>query len=99
MSVFPFAGPRRGRAAVLEAMAGIAKGFALESYTPKSSIVDGDRAAVMSDVGYRQRATDRVLRLPHRQFPAFPGRPRDRIPRIHQQLRRRRAGARARIAA
>src|SRR5450631_2098395 len=34
MSVFPFAGPRHGRAAVLAAMAAIAKTFALESYQP-----------------------------------------------------------------
>ena len=63
ISVFPFAGPRRGRAAVLEAMADIAKAFALESYKPEVMIVDGERAAVMSDVSYRQRATDRVLRV------------------------------------
>ena len=63
MSVFPFAGPRRGRAAVLEAMAAIAKAFALESYAPEFMIVEGDRAAVMSDASYRQRTTSRILRL------------------------------------
>jgi ketosteroid isomerase-like protein len=63
MSVFPFAGPRRGRAAVLAAMADIATSFALESYQPDVMIVDGARAALLSDVSYRQRATDRVLRL------------------------------------
>src|ERR1019366_3501472 len=49
MSVFPFAGPRHGRAAVLAAMAAIAKTFALESYQPDVMIVDGKRAALMSD--------------------------------------------------
>lgn len=63
MSVFPFAGPRRGRAAVLEAMAAIAKAFALESYQPEIMIVDGERAAVLSDASYKQRATNRILRL------------------------------------
>jgi ketosteroid isomerase-like protein len=63
MSVFPFAGPRRGRAAVLDAMAAIAKTFALESYKPEIMIVDGERAALMSDVSYKQRATNRILRL------------------------------------
>jgi ketosteroid isomerase-like protein len=65
MSVFSFAGPRRGRgrAAVLAAMADIATSFALESYQPDVMIVDGERAALLSDVSYRQRATDRVLRL------------------------------------
>ena len=63
VGVFPFAGPRRGRAAVLQAMAGIAERYALESYTPEIMIVDGDRAAVMSDVSFKQRATDRMLRF------------------------------------
>jgi ketosteroid isomerase-like protein len=63
ISVFPFAGPRRGRAAVLEAMAAIAKVFALESYQLEIMIVDGDRAAVMSDASFRQRTTNRILRL------------------------------------
>jgi ketosteroid isomerase-like protein len=63
MSVFPFAGPRRGRAAVLAAMAEIAKVFALEAYNPDVMIVDGERAALMSVVSYRQRATGRVLRV------------------------------------
>ena len=63
MSVFPFAGPRQGRAAVLAAMGEIAVAFALESYNPEVMVVDGARAALMSGVSYRQRATDRVLRL------------------------------------
>ena len=63
MSVFPFAGPRQGRPAVLAAMGEIAVAFALESYNPEVMVVDGARAALMSDVSYRQRATDRVLRL------------------------------------
>jgi ketosteroid isomerase-like protein len=63
MSVFPFAGPRHGRAAVLASMADIAKAFALEAYNPDVMIVDGGRAALMSVVSYRQRATGRVLRV------------------------------------
>ncbi len=63
ISVFPFAGPRRGRAAVLEAMADIAKIFTVESYKPEIMIVDGERAAVMSDASYKQRSTNRILRL------------------------------------
>jgi ketosteroid isomerase-like protein len=63
MPVFPFAGPRHGRTAVLAAMAEIAVSFSLESYNPQVTIIEGARAALMSDVGYRQRATGRVLRL------------------------------------
>jgi ketosteroid isomerase-like protein len=63
MPVFPFAGPRHGRTVVLAAMAEIAVSFSLESYNPQVTIIEGARAALMSDVGYRQRATGRVLRL------------------------------------
>jgi ketosteroid isomerase-like protein len=63
VSVFPFAGPRHGRAAVLEALAAIANAFALESYKPEIMIVEGERAAVMSDVSFIQRATNRMLRF------------------------------------
>jgi len=50
MQVFPFVGHRSGKVAVLEALGNIAKDYQLESYVPKVMIVDGDRAAVMSDV-------------------------------------------------
>lgn len=63
VSVFPFAGPRKGRAAVLAAMAETAQAFALESYKPEVMVVDGARAALMSDVSYKQRSTARVLRV------------------------------------
>lgn len=63
LSVFPFAGPRHGRAAVLAAMAEIAVHFSLESYQPDVVIIDGARAALMSGVSFRQRATGRMLRM------------------------------------
>lgn len=63
VGVFPFAGARQGRAAVLKAMTGIADAFTLQSHTLEILIVDGDRAAVMADVGFEQRATGRLLRF------------------------------------
>ena len=63
MQVFPFVGPRRGRAAVLEALGSIAEHYALDSYVPETIIVDGDRAAVMSNVRFIQRASNRALRF------------------------------------
>jgi ketosteroid isomerase-like protein len=63
VGIFPFAGPRHGAAAVLDALATIAKAFQLESYVPEIVIVEGDRAAVMADVSYKQRATGRTLRI------------------------------------
>jgi ketosteroid isomerase-like protein len=61
--VFPFAGSRRGRAAVLQAMGAIAEKYVLESYKPEIILVDGERAAVLSDVNFKQRATNRTLRF------------------------------------
>ena len=71
VSVFPFAGARRGRTAVLEAMAGIAEHYLLESYNSEITIVDGDRAAVMSDVKFTQRSTGRTLRFRVANFLRF----------------------------
>lgn len=71
VSVFVFAGPRRGRAAVLQAMGGIAEQYAIESYVPEIVLVDGDRAAVMSDASFKQRSTGRVLRFRIANFLRF----------------------------
>jgi ketosteroid isomerase-like protein len=83
MSVFPFAGPRHGRAAVLAAMAAIAKTFALESYQSDVMIVDGERGA---DVGHKLPAARHQPRAAAAdcQLPALARRPLDRVPRIHQ---------------
>ena len=61
VQVFPFVGSRRGKAEALDALAAIAKDYALERYEPEVIIVDGNRAAVMSNVAFSQRATNRTL--------------------------------------
>ena len=71
VSIFPFAGPRRGRAAVLQAMAGIASAFLLESYKQEILLVEGERAAMISDVSFTQRATNRILRFRVANFLRF----------------------------
>jgi ketosteroid isomerase-like protein len=71
VTVFPFAGPRRGRAAVLKALAGIAERYTVESYKREIVIVEGDRAAVISDVSFTQRATERMLRFRVANFLRF----------------------------
>jgi uncharacterized protein len=71
MQVFPFVGHRSGKVAVLEALASIAKDYQLESYAPKVMVVDGDRAAVMSDVTFKQRSTGRTLRFHLANFLRF----------------------------
>ncbi len=69
--VFPFAGPRRGRNDVLKALAAIAESYVVESYKREVIIIEGDRAAVMSDASYRQRATNRMLRFRIANFLRF----------------------------
>ena len=71
MTVFPFAGHRRGRVEVLKAMAGIAESYRLDSYVTEWIIVDGDSAALMSDAGFVQRATNRSLRFRLADFLRF----------------------------
>ena len=71
ISVFPFAGVRRGRAAVLEAMGSIAAIYALEIHKIEQTIIDGDRAAVLADIGFKQRATGRSLRFRVANFLRF----------------------------
>ncbi len=60
-AIFPFAGRRRGRAAVLESLGQIAADYEIDQYRPQSMIVDGDRAAVISDVVFVQRGSERRL--------------------------------------
>jgi ketosteroid isomerase-like protein len=71
VKVFPFAGHRRGKAAVLTALGGIAQDYMLERYTPQVIIVDGDRAAVMSDAAFKQRSTGRTITLQLANFLRF----------------------------
>lgn len=63
IEIFPFAGLRRGRAAVLQALAAIGEAYSLEKHAIEVMIVDGDRAAVMADISFKQRATGRTLRF------------------------------------
>ncbi len=71
VQVFPFAGPRRGRTAVLEALGSIAKDYSLESYQPRVVIVEGDQAAVLSDAVFQQRETGRTVTLQIADFLRF----------------------------
>ncbi len=63
IEIFPFAGLRRGRAAVLQALAAIGEVYSLEKHAIEVMIVDGDRAAVMADISFKQRTTGRTLRF------------------------------------
>jgi ketosteroid isomerase-like protein len=71
VQVFPFQGPRRGKAQVLDVLGAIAKDYELERYVPEIVVVEGDRAAVMSDAAFLQRATNRTLSLRLADFLRF----------------------------
>jgi ketosteroid isomerase-like protein len=71
VAVFPFAGMRRGRTAVLEVIASMAEAYTLESHKIEQTIIDGDRAAVLADLGFKQRATGRSLRFKVANFLRF----------------------------
>ena len=71
IQIFQFAGARKGRAAVLEAMQGIGQKYELKSYVPEIIVVEGDRAAVMSNTSFIQRATGRVIRVRLANFLRF----------------------------
>lgn len=71
IDIFPFAGARHGRKEVLTALAAIAELYAIDSYRPEIIVVDGDRAAVMSDVSFVQRVSGRTLRFRVANFLRF----------------------------
>ncbi|MGA7971516.1 MAG: nuclear transport factor 2 family protein [Pseudolabrys sp.] len=71
VTVFPFAGPRRGRAAAVQTMREIAQAYAIESYQREIVTVKGERVAVVADVRMRQRATQRMLRFRVANFMRF----------------------------
>jgi ketosteroid isomerase-like protein len=59
--LFSFEGPRRGKAAVLDALAAIGRQFELKRHEQKLVIVEGERAAILSEAAFVQRATGRLL--------------------------------------
>ena len=61
IEVFPFQGPRSGKAAVLEALADIGRLYELKRHAPEIVVADGDRAAAMVNVAFVQRSTGRTL--------------------------------------
>lgn len=71
IEVFPFAGSRKGKAAVLDALALLASLFELKRYVSDVIVVDGDRGAVLSNAAFMQRATGRTLSFRTADFLRF----------------------------
>lgn len=61
IELFPFAGVRKGKMEVLQALGQLLRQFELKRLEPEIVVVDGERAAVLSNVAFVQRATGRVL--------------------------------------
>ena len=61
--VFSFEGPRRGKAQVIDVLAEIGRQFELQRYDHEILITEGDRAAVLSRVSFKQAATGRTLSM------------------------------------
>jgi ketosteroid isomerase-like protein len=71
VSVFPFTGPRQGRASVFAAFAELYKAYKIERQVVEAVIVDNDRAAALSDVTLVQRSTGRIVRSRVASFYGF----------------------------
>lgn len=71
VQVFPFQGPRHGKQQVLDVLGAIAKDYEVERYVPDVVIAEGDRAAVLSDAAFKQRATGRTLSIRVADFIRF----------------------------
>jgi uncharacterized protein len=61
--VFPFEGPRRGKAQVIDVLAAIGTQYELKRHDQEIMVVEGERAAVLSQVAFVQRATGRTLSM------------------------------------
>ena len=71
VQVFPFAGSRRGKPAVLQTLGGIAKDYELQRHQEQIVIVEGDRAAVTAEVAFTQRSSGRLIRMRVANFLRF----------------------------
>jgi len=61
VSLFPFAGARRGKAEVFKGLALLYETYRVTGYSVEVNLVEGDRAATLSDAHMVQRATGRTI--------------------------------------
>ncbi|HZD90522.1 MAG TPA: nuclear transport factor 2 family protein [Pseudolabrys sp.] len=62
LSLFPFAGHRRGKPEVFKAFALMYRAFRPVAHEVEVVVVDGDRAATLSHASLEQRTTGRMIR-------------------------------------
>lgn len=61
VSIFPFAGARHGKTEVLASLLGVYQSYRIARYKVQLVLIDGDRAATISDVHVIQRSSGRVI--------------------------------------
>lgn len=69
--ILPFEGARRGKSDVLATLADMTRALELERHIPELVLVEGERAAAICEVAFRQRATGRMVRLRLANFLRF----------------------------
>jgi ketosteroid isomerase-like protein len=71
VSLFPFAGARRGKVEVFKGYALMYQAFRVTSYSVDVKMVDGDCAATMSNATMQQLSTGRIIRSRVASFHRF----------------------------
>ena len=61
VSLFAFAGARRGKAEVFKALALMYQAYRPVKYEVLATVVDGDRSATLCEAQVEQRATNRII--------------------------------------
>ncbi len=61
LSLFPFAGARRGKAEVFKGFAQMYQLYRPLGYKVQAMVVEGDRSATLCDAQLEQRATGRII--------------------------------------
>ena len=79
VDLFPFFGPRKGKAAVLAMLGRVAERFQLQGCDMESTLVDGERTASMLRVSARDLRSGRMLSLRLALFAEFSG---DKLTRL-----------------
>lgn len=70
-SIFPFAGLKRGKAAVLTGLLLVYQTYRIARYDVTVTVVDGGRAASIADLHLVQRSTGRVITAKFANFYRF----------------------------
>jgi ketosteroid isomerase-like protein len=71
VDIFPWAGHRRGRQAVVDRFRDMQKSIDVTRYDQEAVLVDGETAATLTRVSYVQRATRRTVTYRVAQFLRF----------------------------